>query len=139
MTGPSARPFCPTLHRYGPAVATSLLIAILSLLPAQCFKTVSTTLPPVPGSDKIVHALMYAALTLSVLHALPAAAGRRLSAALRAALAASLYGVAMEICQRLITNTRSADYRDALANSAGALTAALLSAVLHHHSKKENL
>jgi VanZ family protein len=114
------------LLRYGPAVVMTLLIPALSLLPAHFFKHVAEPLPPIPGIDKIIHALMYAALTAAYLQALIPARRRSLLAVLRIVLLAALYGVAMEVCQKLFTTTRSMDPLDALANAAGALTCALL-------------
>ena len=112
--------------RYGPAVVMMLLIPALSLLPAHFFKHVAEPLPPIPGIDKIIHALMYAALTAAYLQALIPARRRSLLAVLRIVLLAALYGVAMEVFQKLFTTTRSMDPLDALANAAGALTCALL-------------
>lgn len=119
---PDTHPF----RRFGPAVVTTLLIPVLSLLPAHFFKQVSAPLPPLPGMDKVIHALLYAALTAAYLHALPHARQSRLAAVLPVACLAALYGLAMEVCQKLLTATRSMDPLDALANAAGALLCALL-------------
>lgn len=116
----------PPFLRYSPAVVMTLLIAALSLLPAHFFKQVSEPLPPLPGMDKLVHALMYAALTAAYLHALTRARRGRLAPVLRIVLFATLYGIAMEVCQKLFTTSRTMDPLDALANAAGALTCALL-------------
>ena len=63
--------FKQPLLRYGPAVVMTSLITLLSLLPAYVFHGVESSLPPINNLDKIVHALMYAALTATYLHATP--------------------------------------------------------------------
>lgn len=113
------------LCRYGPAVIMALLIPVLSLLPARFFARIAGP-PPFPGMDKLIHALMYAALTAALLYALSPPARLRYSWAIRLALAASLYGFGMELCQKLLTDTRSLDPFDAFANMAGAFVIALL-------------
>lgn len=114
------------LRRYGPAVLMSLAVPVLSLLPSYFFNHVTQPLPPIPGSDKIVHALMYAALTAAYLHALTRVSRSRLATVLRVVVFAALYGLAMEACQYLFTTSRSMDPFDALANTAGALSSALI-------------
>ena len=115
-----------TLRRYGPAVVMTLLIPALSLLPAHFFKQVSEPLPPIPGMDKLIHALMYATLTAAYLHILTRDRRGRLATVLRVACFAAVYGIAMEICQKLLTASRTMDPLDALANTVGALVTALL-------------
>ena len=112
--------------RYGPAVVMTLIIPALSLLPARFFKQVAQPLPPIPCMDKIVHALMYAVLTAAYLHVLTRERRSHLAVVLRVVVIAALYGIAMEICQKLFTTTRSMDPFDALANTVGALVSALL-------------
>ena len=113
------------LRRYGPAVAMALLIPVLSLLSPSFFRHLSGP-KHVPGFDKLIHALMYAALAAALFHVLTPSARVRYSWAFRLALAATLYGVAMELCQKFLTSSRSPDPLDALANMAGALAVALL-------------
>ena len=115
-----------SLLRYGPAVVMTSLVLALSLLPLRFFKEAAPPLPPLPGIDKIVHALMYAALTATYAHLLSRARPYRLAAVLRAAAFATAYGLAMEVCQKLFTTTRAMDPLDALANTAGAFASALL-------------
>ena len=118
---PHLHPLC----RYGPAVIMVLLIPVLSLLPAHFFAHIAGP-PPFPGMDKLIHALMYTALTAALFHALSPLARLRYSWAIRLALAASLYGFGMELCQKVMTQSRSFDPLDALANMAGAFVAAHL-------------
>jgi VanZ family protein len=103
------------------------LIPALSLLPACFFRSVDPALPPIPGIDKLIHALMYAGLTAAYAHTLPLAKRARIGSVLMIALIASAYGVAMELCQKWLTTSRAMDPLDALANSAGAFACALLS------------
>jgi len=102
-----------------------LLIPALSLLPARFFRHIAVQ-PNFPGMDKLVHALMYAVLTAALFHALSPSERVRRSVALRLALGASLYGLAMEFCQKLLTHSRSCDPLDAFANLAGAFATVLL-------------
>jgi VanZ family protein len=108
------------VQRYGPALGMLAAIPALSLLPARLFKPLAAA-PQLPATDKLIHALLYAALTLSFFRALPAAARIRWSAAVAIAAAAALYGLAMELCQRHLTSSRSFDILDAVANAVGAL------------------
>ncbi len=118
--------------RYTPAVVMTLLIPVLSLLPAHFFRHMAQPLPTIPGMDKIVHALMYGALTAAYLLALSSDRRSRLASVLRVVLLAALYGLAMEVCQKLFTSSRSMDPLDALANTAGALVSALLAYAWTH-------
>lgn len=114
------RPSLSLVKHYGPALFMLAAIPALSLLPAGLFKPLSST-PSLPGADKIIHALLYAVLTLACFRALTPAARCRWQAAAAIAAAAALYGLAMEFCQRYLTSTRSFDILDAVANAAGAL------------------
>lgn len=109
--------------RYGPLAAVAGAVLVLSLAPAWLFRGAEEALPRWPGLDKLVHAAMYAALTAAGLHALPPQR-RRPRALLAVALAAALYGAALEFAQSLLTQTRCRDARDGLANAAGALACA---------------
>ena len=112
--------------RYAPAVVMTLLIPALSLLPARFFRHMAQPMPTIPYMDKIIHALMYAALTAAYLFALSRDRRSRLASVLRVVLLAALYGLAMEVCQKLFTSSRAMDPLDALANTLGALVSALL-------------
>jgi len=61
-------PFQQTLFRYGPAAATTVLIIALSLLPAYAFRSIESSLPRLPGLDKLIHGAMYAVLTATYLY-----------------------------------------------------------------------
>lgn len=113
------------LFRFGPAAVMVVLIPALSLAPASVFCGVESSLPPIGGIDKIMHALMYLALTAAALHTVPLTQRTQVGTVVTAALAASLYGVFMELCQKWLTATRCMDPRDALANAIGAFACAL--------------
>lgn len=113
------------LLRYGPAALMTALVPALSLLPARFFAPIGQPLPPIPAFDKLVHALLYAALTAAWLRARPPAQRQRLRAALETALAAAVFGLLLEVAQKTLTATRAMDPLDALANAAGALACAL--------------
>ncbi len=115
-----------SFRRYLPTAAAAAVVAALSLLPARLFHGVETALPPVHGFDKIVHAVMYAALTVVYLRARPSAERGELRTALEAAVIASLYGALMELCQNAFTVSRQMDPFDEIANAAGAFASALV-------------
>lgn len=106
-------------YRYGPAVVLSLLIPMMSLLPARFFSRFSNS-SSIPHVDKWIHALIYAALSLALYHALSPEARKRPGPPLAAAAAASLYGALMELAQGFFTRSRGQDPMDALANAVGA-------------------
>jgi len=112
--------------RFVPVIVMTLLISVLSLLPAHCFKQALEPLPPLPGIDKIIHALMYASLTLTYVYALPRDRRVHLPTVLRIALFVTLYGAVIEVCQKLFTTSRSMELLDISANAAGALISSLV-------------
>ena len=75
-------------YRYGPAVVLSLLIPMMSLLPARFFSRFSNS-SSIPHVDKWIHALIYAALSLALYHALSPEARKRPGPPLAAAAAAT--------------------------------------------------
>jgi len=126
------RPALSLVQNYGPALFMLVAIPALSLLPASLFKPLSAA-PQLPGADKIIHALLYAALTLAFFRALTYAARCRWQAAVAIAAAAALYGLAMELCQRYLTSSRSFDILDAVANAAGALVCSVAACAFNRH------
>ena len=121
------------LFRFGPPAIMVALITALSLAPAYVFRGVESSLPHIGGLDKIVHALMYVALTAAALHTVPLDKRTHAGTVLTAALAASLYGAFMELCQKWLTTTRCMDPCDALANAIGAFACALAMLVWARH------
>ena len=118
-----ARLSAKDVWRVGPAVAVTLAVFVLSLLPACCFRGVEQALPLFPGADKVVHAAMYAAVVAAWVHAVRPER-RRWRVLLRLAAAATLYGLVMEVGQKVLTRTRTMDPLDGCANAAGAFLCA---------------
>lgn len=114
-----------TLLRFGPPAIMVVLIPVLSLAPAYVFHGIECSLPPINGLDKMVHAFLYLALTAAALHAVPLCKRTHVGTVLIVALATSLYGAFMELCQKWLTTTRSMDPYDTLANTMGAFACAL--------------
>ena len=115
---------------YLPAIICSVLIPMLSLMSIrECPYAAKLHFD---GMDKVIHLLMYAALTSLWIHPIPAAKRSRPFIMAGVALAAGLYGALMEICQFLLKTNRTMDPFDALANLVGALIAA---AGFYFHSK----
>jgi len=133
MTAVTDHPFL----RYGPAVMMTLLIPVLSLLPSHFFTPVSEPLPPLPCMDKLIHAMLYAVLTAAYLHALTPQRRSSRVAILLIVASATLYGFAMEFCQKLFTDSRKMDPLDALANLSGVLAIALFSYTKHRHRGRQ--
>ena len=125
----NAPPLHPSLVRYGPACAATALIVLLSLLPAYAFHGIESSLPPVPGFDKLVHCAMYAGLTATYLHAVPLGKRAALKTLLTISLLSILLGIAMELGQGWLTTTRHLDPYDALANAAGTFASAIAARV----------
>lgn len=110
------------LLRYFPAFFCSVAIPLLSLANLR-------NLPDAPvlrfdGLDKVVHLLMYAALTSFWLYPMSLERRARPRVMLGIVLAAGLYGALMEVCQEMFTTYRSFDLFDMLANLGGAMIAA---------------
>ena len=123
-------------YRYGPAVMLSLLIPAMSLLPARFFSRFSNS-SSIPHLDKWIHALIYAALSLALYHALSPEARKRPGPPLAAATAASLYGALMELAQGFFTRSRGQDPMDALANTVGAF-GVIFVIMLSAHIRRSN-
>lgn len=83
------------------------VVVVASLLPAS-------ELPEVPGGDKLHHVLTYFALAAAAVQLYA-----RWPALLGAGLGLVLMGVGLEHAQGLLTDTRMAEYADALANALG--------------------
>ncbi len=103
--------------RYSPLLAVMGGIFFFSHQPGG-----SLPLPPVPGLDKVLHALAYAVLAAAALHACPAPAGRRAGRChgVMVVLFCVLFGAGDEIHQSFIP-ARTATAGDLLADAAGAL------------------
>jgi VanZ family protein len=117
------------LRHWLPALSWAAVLFALSSIPGAA-------LPTVPGwhVDKLVHGVLY--LVLGFLCARALAATTRLKGATLVAAATLLgtaYGVTDELHQ-LLTPRRSCDWRDVIADGAGALIGAGVAVALSRHS-----
>lgn len=85
------------------------VVVVLSLAPGP-------DLPDAPGSDKLHHFLAYFVLAASAVQLFP-----RWASLLGAGLGLVVLGVGLEHAQGALTQTRVADYWDALANTLGVI------------------
>ena len=109
--------------RYIPAIALTLLIPLLSLINPKQLPDASAL--HFAGMDKVIHMLMYAALTTAWVFALPARTHANIRWMLTLAFLTSLYGMLLEICQFFFTVSRSMEMLDAVANLTGTIIAAM--------------
>lgn len=126
----------PALWRYLPAVGMVIFITFVSLLPAACFKRVEMSVPPWPHMDKWIHAVMYGALSLSFHHALTVQNRVRVASVLWLTLLAGGYGLILEYGQGTLTQSRSQDLCDAIANLMGASLALWASFGWHRYRER---
>ena len=119
-------------RRYGPAILLLLAIPLLSLLPAGLFRVLPVQ-PRAAGGDKLVHTLMYAALTATLVRAFTPRQKATLRNTALVAAGATLYGLALEIAQEVLTTSRSMELSDALANGFGAFSAAFVAYLYYRH------
>jgi VanZ family protein len=108
------------LRGWWPALAWAAVVFVLSSIPG-------TQLPevPLPQSDKLVHAVVYAVLGLLCLRGVrqtSSLVGAR--AVIMATCITALYGISDEFHQ-VFTPNRTPDWHDALADAAGGLFGAL--------------
>ena len=135
------------------SVLTLLLIAVLSLMPAQEFPQTD-----IQFADKWAHWVMYGFLTLVMgidyvlrdeyLSTKPSASsaqrqryknkGAAIWQLLVIAIIASIYGGLMELGQAYLTTSRNGDWFDVLANSFGALCALVLLIIYHLFTGKRS-
>ncbi|MFA7172368.1 MAG: VanZ family protein [Kiritimatiellia bacterium] len=107
---------------YFPAFFCSLAIPLLSL--ANFRNLPDTPVLHFAGLDKVIHLLMYAALTSFWLYPMSSKRRARPAIMLGVVLAAVLYGALMEVFQALFTTCRAFEILDILANLGGAMIAA---------------
>lgn len=135
------------------SLLTLLLIAVLSLMPAQEFPQTD-----IKFADKWAHWVMYGFLTLVMgidyvlrgeyLSTKPSASsaqrqryknkGAAIWQLLVIAIIASVYGGLMELGQAYLTTSRHGDWLDVLANSFGALCALVLLIIYHLFTGKRS-
>jgi len=96
-----------------PAVLVAAGIAVLSLIE----QTPDT--PAIPLNDKLMHGLMYAALSAALMGGCIAIRQTGWRVYCRIGLACSVYGLLMEALQRFCTLTRSGEMADLIADIIG--------------------
>ena len=141
------------IRRHIFSLLTFLLIAVLSLMPAQEFPQTD-----IQFADKWAHWVMYGFLTLVMgidyvlrdeyLSTKPSASsaqrqryknkGAAIWQLLVIAIIASVYGGLMELGQAYLTTSRHGDWLDVLANSFGALCALVLLIIYHLFTGKRS-
>ena len=141
------------IRRHIFSLLTLLLIAVLSLMPAQEFPQTD-----IKFADKWAHWVMYGFLTLVMgidyvlrdeyLSTKPSASsaqrqryknkGAAIWQLLVIAIIASIYGGLMELGQAYLTTSRHGDWLDVLANSFGALCALVLLIIYHLFTGKRS-
>jgi VanZ family protein len=94
---------------------------LLSLLPSSDFPDI----PYFSGEDKWIHFCMYAGLGFLTCWSLDTR-GRRMPPLFVLLIGVFLWGVLMEVLQRLMANGRSMEILDMLANLAGAIAGLIL-------------
>ena len=141
------------IRRHIFCLLTLLLIAVLSLMPAQEFPQTD-----IQFADKWAHWVMYGFLTLVMgidyvlrdeyLSTKPSASsaqrqryknkGATIWQLLVIAIIASVYGGLMELGQAYLTTSRHGDWLDVLANSFGALCAFVILPICHLFTGKRS-
>lgn len=109
-----------------PAVLWSIFIFFTCSLPAR--EIPGTFIINIPHPDKVVHFFLYFLLVIFVMISVVKRKGNNVLPFLYfffAFLAATLYGILIEILQNYMFNSRNADLYDIIANCAGSFTGLL--------------
>lgn len=109
------------------ALLWTVLVAVFCLIKSEAFKGAGFL--NIPYKDKYVHFVFYFVFTVLWIKAFKDS-GNKSKIVAAVFCAAVSYGILIEICQALFTNSRSADFLDVLANTCGALIAVLLMRIL---------
>lgn len=102
--------------RYTLALIYLILLVLLSLLPTSDFPDV----PYFSGEDKYIHICMYLGLGFLACWSLDFRGRQQLPSLLVLLGGVTMWGVLMEILQRLMSNGRGMELMDMVANFAGA-------------------
>ncbi|MEG0948594.1 MAG: VanZ family protein [Bacteroidales bacterium] len=108
-----------------------LLIGVISFLSLATFNSLPST-PAIPHMDKIVHFCMYMALSYILLFDMSRTHPKRhpgKNEIIMAFIVAVCMGGTMELLQGYLTESRSADWWDMLANTCGAATGVLIGTI----------
>ncbi|MBR1632062.1 MAG: VanZ family protein [Paludibacteraceae bacterium] len=108
----------PAVRRGLPSIIVAAMIAVVCLVDLH---GAEQQLPTFEGMDKLVHALMFAVLTLALAFDLRQTRWRRSAPGLL--IPPAVYGALIEVLQATLTDVRSGDWLDWIADIAGALTA----------------
>jgi len=109
------------------SVSVAIIILYLSLTGSDSFSRFR--IPVIPSFDKIVHAAMYFALMVSLLFENRTIAGTLKSYALLATIP-FIYGVLIELLQKLFTSDRQGEIFDILFNLTGIIIAVAVWVIL---------
>jgi VanZ family protein len=115
------------------SIIIALVILFLSLTGSDTFSRLD--IPDIKGLDKIVHGAMYFALMLALIYE-----NRKELIApvsyLYLALIPIVFGIIVEMMQKVLTNKRSGEITDALFNLAGILFAILVWLIIKNSGKR---
>ena len=105
------------------SIFVTISIGILSLIEPS--KSTSLSIFKFENADKIQHFFSYFCLAICWLYTIKTAIQKRQSRFL-VIITCIIYGIIIEVLQGTITTYRTADYKDIIANSVGALLALLI-------------
>ena len=117
------------------SLITALIILYLSLAPSDTFNKVSVF--DLPFIDKIVHLCMYFGLTIVLLYENRSMMKRTKNLFLLSIIP-FVYGILMEFLQSWLTETRHAEFFDALFDLFGILLALISWRLFFYLSRKKN-
>ena len=117
--------------RYTLALLYLILIVLLSLLPTSDFPDV----PFFSGEDKYIHICMYLGLGFLACWSLDFRGRHQLPSLLVLLAGVTMWGVLMEILQRIMSNGRGMEFMDMVANFAGASAGLIIYKILDRRRK----
>jgi len=118
--------------RYTLSFIYLVIIVLLSLLPTSDFPDV----PFFSGEDKYIHICMYLGLGFLACWSLDFRDKERLPSIILLLAGVFMWGVLMEVLQRLMSNERGMEMLDMLANLAGAIAGLIFYKLLERKSIK---
>ena len=112
--------------RYTLSFIYLLILVLLSLLPTSDFPDV----PFFSGEDKYIHICMYLGLGFLACWSLDFRGKERIPSVILLIAGVAMWGILMEVLQRLMTNGRGMEVMDMFANLAGAIAGMVLYRIL---------
>ncbi len=109
-----------------PAVLVAVGIAVLSLWENPVLA------PQLTMSDKVLHGLMYSLLSAATMGGCVLIRRTQIRTYVRVVLAATLYGILLELLQHFCTVSRTGELADVYADCLGAIIGVLLIAFLYY-------